>query len=93
MPVLRRTCFTPRIRSISALAGEAECRLSGSDNRKASKIEHVQLRPESTHEMWVAQIGTVIHVGNTDTINVTMTESLQITVRDGDGNVLDQRNG
>lgn len=43
--------------------------------------------------MWVAQIGTVIHVGNTDTINVTMTESLQITVRDGDGNVLDQRNG
>ncbi len=60
---------------------------------EASKIEHVQLRPESARELWVAEIGTVIHVGITDTINMTMTDSFQITVRDHDSNVVDQRSG
>lgn len=60
---------------------------------EASNIKHVQLRPASTRELWVAEIGTVIHVGITDTINATMVDTFQITVRDGDGNVVDQRNG
>jgi hypothetical protein len=58
---------------------------------KAYRIEHVQLQPESTYDQWVAQIGTVIHVGLTDCVSLGITETLQITVRDANGNVIEQQ--
>lgn len=60
---------------------------------KAGRIEHVQLRPESTREQWIAQIGEVVHIGIADTLNVTMRDSFEITVRDGAGNVVARRSG
>jgi hypothetical protein len=58
----------------------------------ASKIEHVQLRADSTRELWIAEVGKVIHVGITDSINVTATDCLKIMVFDGNDNIVDQRN-
>jgi hypothetical protein len=60
---------------------------------KAGRIEHVQLRPESTREQWVADIGKVVHIGISDTAAVTMRDSFEITVRDAAGNVVDRRTG
>jgi hypothetical protein len=59
---------------------------------EANKIEHVQLRPESTRELWIADIAKVIHIGATDSISVRATDSLQITAFDAGGNVVDLRN-
>ncbi|MBB5696977.1 restriction endonuclease [Sphingomonas yantingensis] len=58
---------------------------------KAGRIEHVQLRPESTREQWIAEIGKVTHIGITETVGVTMHDSFQITVLDGEGNVVERR--
>ena len=58
---------------------------------KAGRIEHVQLRPESTRDQWIAEIGQVTHIGITDSASVTMHDSFQITVLDSDGNVVERR--
>ena len=60
---------------------------------KAGRIKHVQLRPESTREQWIAEIEKVTHIGITDKVSVTMHDSFQIRVLDGDGNVVDGRAG
>jgi hypothetical protein len=53
---------------------------------EANKIEDVQLRPDSTRELSIADIGTLIHIGATDSINIAATDSLRITVIDADEN-------
>lgn len=59
----------------------------------AGKVEHVELRPESTREQWIATIGTVVHIGITETAKVTVRDSLEVTVLDGFGNVVESRSG
>ncbi|CAN7678925.1 hypothetical protein LJR090_001798 [Bosea sp. LjRoot90] len=58
---------------------------------KASRIEHVRLRPESSRELWIAEIGKVFHIGAT--ADVTFQESFDIILRDAAGNVVDRRSG
>ncbi|WP_199445493.1 restriction endonuclease [Acidisphaera rubrifaciens] len=60
---------------------------------RASQIEHVQLRSDSTRELWVAEIKKVIHVGITEVVGLTVRDSFTITVIDADGNVVEQRSG
>lgn len=57
----------------------------------ASRIEHVQLRPESTREQWIAQIGKVVHIGYTMTMRSTV--SVEVEVRDCHGNIIERRRG
>ncbi len=58
---------------------------------KAGKIEHVQLRSESTREQWVATIGTVVHIGITEIAKVSVRDTLEVTVLDRSGNVVERR--
>lgn len=58
----------------------------------ASHIEHVQLRPESTRDQWIAQIGTVVHIGITDTLTAGVTDSVNIKVHERNGNVIREIN-
>ncbi|WP_348270701.1 restriction endonuclease [Candidatus Filomicrobium marinum] len=55
----------------------------------ASRIEHVQLRPDSTREQWIAQIGEFVHVGLAAATRATV--SLEIEVRDRHGNMIERR--
>ena len=58
---------------------------------KASKIEHVQLDPDSTRDRWIAKIQGVMMFGLTGTASVSVTGTLGITVRNAAGNVIEQR--
>lgn len=57
---------------------------------KASKIEHVELQCDSTHEQWVANIETVVHIGVTEVVNLSIQEKLEVVVRDKSGNIVDR---
>lgn len=58
---------------------------------KAEQIEHVELRPESTREQWIAKIDQITHIGITETAAFTVTESLEVRVLDKNENVVDRR--
>ncbi|GAA4772825.1 hypothetical protein GCM10023219_20020 [Stakelama sediminis] len=57
---------------------------------KAGKIEHVELQRDSTHEQWVATIGTVVHIGVTEVANLSIQEMLEVVVRDKSGNIVER---
>lgn len=59
----------------------------------ATGIKHVQLRPESTREFWIAEIEKVVHIEKTETAKIAVRDAFEIILRDADGNVVDRRHG
>jgi len=58
---------------------------------EATNITHVELDKNSTKERWVAAIGEALTHGFTENVSIQVTESVTITVRDKEGNVVEER--
>ncbi|WP_417762793.1 restriction endonuclease [Shewanella sp.] len=59
---------------------------------QAENITSVKLTPESTTQEYMLEFLNNICIGIVDNINVSMSDSLSITIMDADGNIIEQRN-
>ena len=57
----------------------------------ANGVRHIQLSADSTPKAWFALVENVFHVGLADTMNVQMSDYMELTVRGPDGEIIEQR--
>lgn len=57
----------------------------------ANNVQHIQLSAESTPACWSAFINKVFHIGLVDEVTVRLSDSMELTVRNPDGQVVERR--
>lgn len=57
----------------------------------ASGVLHIQLSADSTPNAWFAQIEDVFHVGFVDTMNVQVSDAMELIVRGSNGEIIERR--
>jgi hypothetical protein len=58
---------------------------------KVANVQHVQLDPSSTRDQWIAKIQGIMIFGHTETARISITDGFHIEMRDGAGNVIEER--
>ena len=57
----------------------------------ANSVRHIQLHPDSTPAAWFALIDDVFHVGFVDEVKVGASDTMELTVRGPDRQVIERR--